>query len=66
MWGGESKGLVPHETTGAPILLRAFFKGSKVKQLQITGEIRCPTQLIYQLSPNQNALLHIQYVLQLI
>ena len=29
--GGQCKGLAACETTGAPILLRAFFKGSEVK-----------------------------------
>ena len=29
---GGRKGLLARETTGAPVLLRAFFKGSKVKK----------------------------------
>ncbi len=32
IYGGRTKGLVAHETTGAPILLRAFFKGSEEKK----------------------------------
>ncbi len=28
--GGQNKGLIACETTGAPILLRTFFKGSEV------------------------------------
>ncbi len=30
--GGIHRGLIARETTGAPILLRAFFKGSEVKR----------------------------------